>query len=410
MLAAEIMRNPSLPVQRSEVWWLDPAKFLALITLPVFLLCVLYSQEISDEYRFSNFIDFTSAALGVGCIGLMILGCRFGQIWTRTYRQVDYDERNYVRALTALTCLSIFAHLVLLGGILVRYDLVIAAMAGSQGAIYEVKANMQKIEGVTSFSQVYLFVYPLCAAYKPIFGRSLPKTPKTLAWALIALILIRSFVILERLAIVEAVIVYSVVALFYIRVDKVNVAMMPLVGGVGVYILFAAGEFTRSWAYNEANSESFISYVNIRLLGYIEIAINNGAAVLELVGPLNAPYFTAAWLRKLPIWGGAYPFVDGNPMEVVFDGFGSAEFNNPGGIMSGLLDYGYFSPLYYLAIGFFSGALHKMFCERRPFGLVFFPGWFLGFVVLTQANYWGDPRFFLVTLLAPFLANYIRKK
>jgi len=405
------MQNHNVSIQKALPWWANPAKFVMFITLPVFIWSSLYAQEIADSYNFYNFVSAEIIFLGMGCLLLIAFGVKLGEaILAKKVPHTQFNETRYISTIHFLASISIIAHIILIGKILVNYHLVFAALSGSIGAIYEVKRNMTKVEGVTTFTQMYLIVLPLCAAYSHLFAKALPRYTKMIAVSLFVLVFIRAFVTLERLAIVEAVVAYAIVFISYRTKPVPFVNFFPIFGAVVIYLLFAAGEYTRSWPYYRDVYASFWDFVNIRLLGYVGIATNNGAGVLELTGPVNYPYFTAGWFRKLPIWETSHGPLGYNPLDVVFDRFGSAEFNNPGGILGGVLDFGYLSILYYLVLGLVSGLLFALFKKRSVYGLVYFPGWFLGFPVLTQALFWGDPRFFTVTVFAPFVAMFIAKK
>lgn len=394
---------------RSLVWWIDPLKFLLLITLPAFLISSAYGEEVATAYGIGNFISLKVVLLGCLSIFAIAAGIRLGEIFLAgKVPNTRYHHKRYNYAAFLLTSLAIISHLVLIGNILANFDVVIAAMAGSRGAIYQVKDNMVKITGVTSFTQLYLISLPLYAAYRGIFDRPPPKTLSFLVAALVLLVFIRAFVTLERFAIVEAALVLALPLVAYGSLKSRVLPLLPAFGFISIYLLFAAGEFTRSWPYYQGQYDSFWQFVNIRLLGYITTATNNASGLFETEGALFSPHYTAAWLRKVPMLESIGITSNENPMDAFFATHATAEFNNPGGILSGLLDYGpglYL--IYYISIGIITGLLFNQFKKRGAYALTYFPGWYLGFPVLTQAVYWGDPRFVLVTVGAPLVAAFI---
>lgn len=396
----------------NTAWWMNPAWFLLFITLPAFILSSMYASEVADANQIGNFVSPYIVFVGALSIITIAIGVGIGKLLLAGTRPNSrYDERRFLRVAYWLTIASIISHVILIGKILANYELVLAALSGSKGAIYQVKNNMVKITGVTSFTQLYLIALPLFAAYPSLFGKQPPKRLTLLSIGLAGLVLTRAFVTLERFSLVEATLAYALVYLSYRPRRARLVGYYPLIGFVLIYFLFAAGEYTRSWPYYQDQYDSFWSFVNIRLLGYITTAINNAAGVLETSGSVYTPYYTAAWLHKLPLWNFFdSPFSVDSPLQRFFALYASEEFNNPGGVLAGVMDYGLMLSVFYNAlIGTISGVLFYQFRKRGAFALVYFPGWYLGFPLLTQTTFWGDPRFFTVTVLAPFVANYITK-
>lgn len=392
-----------------SIWWINPKYLIAFVIAPVFLLSSWYGKEIMNVYGSINFIDNGILVIGLGSLLACIYGCWIGEKFASVYNPSGYFNRSRVdRAIFILTIISIFSHILLMGAILSDLGTVISAMRGTLGAIYQVKKNMNKISGVTSFTQLYLISIPLYASYYGIFGRRPPYQIRMAHYILIFLIFIRAFVILERFAIIEAAVPLFLCALTFRSARSRLSGYYPVIGLIAVYILFAAGEYTRTWAYNQSAYDSFWEYVNLRGLGYIATATNNAAGVLHLYGGMWGPFFTATWIRRLPIWDIAGDPFEHNPMKRYFNEFGNEEFNNPSGILAGALDYGLeFYIIFYLIIGIIGGFLYVMFRRGNAFGIVYFPGWYLGFLLLTQLVYWAEPRFFTVSIIAPIVAIYI---
>ncbi len=134
----------------------------------------------------------------------------------------------------------------------------------------------------------------------------------------------------------------------------------------------------------------------LRLLGYISVASNTAAGLYEKFEAVGYPFLTATWYTRLPFLA---PSSQG-PMEAYFAAFGNEEYNNPGGVMAAVIDFGLAGGfLYYLAAGLAIGWFYGKYLKRDAVGIFGYPLVFIGIAILTQAVYWGDPKF-----LTEFLA------
>lgn len=361
-------------------------------------------------YGSPSFINSTAVFFGVAAAMVMIFGSYIGEYVVRDYiPNRTYSQTRFDIALVFLLGTSIAAHVILMGLILVDYSTVLEALNGVRGAAYRLKANMTKIVGVTSFTQTFMLALPLFAVYERVFDVKPSRMIRILSYVLFGLIFLRAFFVNERFALIEAAVAYFVTFITFRNKRFTGISLFPVAGAVALYVIFAAGEFMRSWAYYESVYDSFWQYVNLRLLGYIATATNNGAGVYENFGGGWGAYLTAAWIGRLPIWDffGAGSS-EGSPIGQYLNRYGNPEFNNPSGYLAGLIDYGpVFVHFYYLLVGVIGGVLYGLFRRGSIFGILYYPGWYVGYLLLTQAIYWGDPRFFTVTILAPLVAFFL---
>lgn len=392
-------------------WWLNPSRFVLFITLPAFAVSAMLASDSMDMYGAANYIDSEDLLVGCAMLLLLALGSWLGKMLVPQAEFFEaIDPRRAVAVASMLVLISSLSHIVLIGGILLQPQLILEALAGSQGAIYAVKAEMNKVVGLTSFTQLYLIALPLCASLRYIYRIPLSPGLVRLIKVLVVLVVMRAFLTLERFAIIEAgVAMLLPIALISVRTAALQ-SMMPLVGGIFVFVLFSAGEYTRSWPYYESSYDSFLEFSVVRFLGYISTATNNAAAVLATSEAMGMPYFTGAWIRRLPIWDWFdSPFPDRDPLKDFFAESGNAEFNNPSGVLAGVMDYGVAGGLlFYLIVGLLLGYLFGLFRSGRVGGLLLYPGFFVGLLTLTQAIYWADSRFTLFALVAPLVVNWIR--
>lgn len=401
-------------MKRWQIWWTDPAKLMLFVTMPVVLLSAAIGGPVMHTYGALNFITPWILLLCALSIGSLAAGSWIGDtVALGSKERGQFDPARVEIAIIALAAASILAHLIYLGAALAKPTVLLAAMTGQRGAIYAVKAGITKIPGVTSLTQMYMLAVPLYAAFEGLFGRKPGKSVRTVVNTLFAMIILRAFVGLERFALIEVAICYAIPKLSFTkkRLDG-RLAFLPLFGFFALVILFAIGEFMRAWAYYKNAYSNFGEFVWARLLGYLATATNNGAGVFQTSGPMGGPFFTAAWVRKLPIWGpNGPPFGDPETMRNFFERYATSEFNNPGGVMTGYLDYGVVGGiLLFIFTGFLGGLIYGSFQRRRPLGVLLFPTMYTGFLVITQAYYWGDPRAFTVWMVSPFVLWYITRR
>jgi hypothetical protein len=397
----------------SPIWWTDPGKLLLYITLPVVMLAAWLGGGQMHKYGALTFIDPAILALCAGTIGALFVGVRLGGGLDRLRpATAEFEPRRVETAILWLAGVSIACHLVYLGAALAKPAVLLDAISGHRGAVYILKKGLTKIPGVTSFTQLYMLALPLYAAFPPICGRPPSKTVQRTIHLLVAMIALRAFVGLERFALIEAAVAYALPKLTFREQVSRKFALIPLFGFIALLAIFAAGEFMRTWAYYRHSFNSFGEFVYSRFLGYLATATNNAAGLISTTEPMGAPFFTAAWLRKLPVWGEGGPaFLPDSPMAVFFGTYANAEFNNPGGVLTGVLDYGVVGGVAAMfATGLVGGLVFSWFRRGHPAGILLFPTSYTGFLVLTQANYWGDPRAFTVWIVAPLVFFFTVRK
>jgi oligosaccharide repeat unit polymerase len=281
-------------------------------------------------------------------------------------------------------------------------------LAGESGAAYELDTMVNKIPGVTSFTQMYMLSLPLYAAYRYIFGMRPPKILTLMVLVLGVAIFVRAILGTERFAIIEAAVCVALPILTFSPRRLPLVGWFPALGFGALLVLFAAGEFTRSWAAYSSEFNSFWEYIYVRLLGYLATATNNGAGLYEVFGASGYPYFTAAWFSRLPIWDALGVTMSDGKLVDFMEQYGSAEFNNPSGLMAGVVDYGLTLGLvYYGTAGILCGVSYRLFRKASPLGLLSYPSLYVGLLLMTQAIYWGDPRYFTVAFATLIVWKYI---
>jgi hypothetical protein len=374
------------------IWWIDPTRCLLFLILPIYAVSGFLGGEMMSEFGSANFLTTRTLLIGSACIIMMALGCLAGQNFAHRVqpRRMEFDPRRFDQALVALSMVAIVAHMLLLGNVLANPAAMIAALRGQAGAIFDVKEQVLKLVGITSLVNVTPLALVMASHRRIVRGASMPLRFRWLFWALCCCVLMRGFIAMERLAIVEAAIAYCLPLFSYGPRRFKLVGFFPLFGIAGVFTLFSIGEYTRSWPYYIDRYDNFLQFASLRLLGYISVASNTAAGVFDKFDPVGHPYLTATWFERL----GFVSSDDVGVMDRFFAAYGNAEYNNPGGVMAAVIDFGMVGGMiYYLAAGAIIGWFYGRYRQCQPIGLLGYPLFFVGLAILTQLIYWGDPRF-----------------
>jgi len=232
---------------------------------------------------------------------------------------------------------------------------------------------------------------------------------------------VRALIYSERLAFLELAVPFLVLWLAQPalwtsrRALRTLIRVVPVLGIAIIYIVFTVFEYFRSWTiYYSARQSSLLSFGLWRLLGYYVTSANNSAFfIASLRQPLDAPYFSFYFLWHFPLLSDLVHDVFGwvHFDYDVFMGMLTAganpEFNNPGGLLSPVIDFGVVPGLLYWAImGLITGYLYSLYARRHPLGMCIYPICFLTLTELPRYIYWGGGRAFpalAFLLLSAFL-------
>jgi oligosaccharide repeat unit polymerase len=404
---------PARPRGNAEVWWLHPGYFVLLITLPAFVISYMVGKSYVRAFGSLDFLSLQTVLTGSACLLTIFVGVVIGmKIPPRASSATagGFDQRRAEVAVYALLLLSIAAHIVLLWTLALRPDLIMSALAGSRGATAVLKASLNRIPGVTSATQAYLLALPLIGAYSVYGEGRRPLAFTYLVAILLFLVVVRAIFTSERFALIEVTLCLFIPLVAFQLHRSRAYKHLPWVGGGFIFLLFAAAEYIRSWQYYKSFYASYIEFISLRFLGYLVTASNNAAGLLDMFGPMGQPWFTARWLRRLPGLEGARS-EGSDDYRLFLEKFANAEFNNPSGIFSPVLDYGVAGGmLCWFVIALIGGVLYNLFRRKTPIGVLLFPGFFVGFVALTQFFYWGDPRYFPALVLSLPVLLFVTKR
>jgi hypothetical protein len=255
--------------------------------------------------------------------------------------------------------------------------------------------------------------------------------PKLLIISLLALV--RAFLNSERFALVELAIPF-IVLLVNVRylafgatksISRNLLRFAPLLGIIGLPILFTTFEYFRSWNsfYASSGQYNLVEFGLSRLLGYYVTSFNNGAFLLTKARVLlSAPYFTLHFLWTFPVVSALvrslFPQItfdsDSTFVDLLANRGVNPEFNSSDGVLNPLVDFGIGGGLlYWLLIGFACGFLYRLFKQQKPAGLCLYPFVFLGIIEAPLALYWAEgkaiPPYLLLTASTVVLTIYRRR-
>ena len=274
-------------------------------------------------------------------------------------------------------------------------------MGTSSYAKKEVFTTLPGVSTLTQCGILYVTVETL------LWARSASNRLALVRFAIVlGLALVRALLLSERLAVVELVIP-AVVVFFTIGpasklAYRTLVRLAPVFGGVGVFGLFALGEYFRSWSfYQSIYSGPYLRFAAERFLGYYTTAVNNGAIVYyyEPIQPLR---YTFQSLLEFPVVGDAvYAYYAGTfgedyiDYKALLETYANPEFNNTALVGLLLNEYPLFlAPVAGFLLGLLSVTLYTSFLNGRLVGLLLYPSFFVGVLEISRTYYWSAERYF----------------
>jgi hypothetical protein len=401
-------------------WWSYPSRVALFVTLPIYLFCWSLNAATFDFYGHNHkFLTGPTAILGLAAI-LAFAACAF-LVEPRAARReavVLVDPASLNPAVNVLTTVVLAAYTIFLFPILLKPQLLIELVMGSQTAMFTLRETLNRIPGVTSLMSLQSLLAVTIVGYKGLTGTHAPKL-YTRALAIVAgLCLLRAWLWSERLALIEFVVPVIVVALARFEPPRGRTSFRPLVlaplaGLVALFAFFLVGEYFRSWQhYQHTFAGSFPEFIATRLAGYYATALNNGAAVITLLEPFEAPTMTAQWFYKFPFWQFVAPSWSYESFDVMsfLEAYLNPEFNNMSGIFLPLADFGPgIGIAFWMGLGLITGLIFNSFALGGITGFILYPVWFTGLIEMLRIFYWGETRFFPVLFGALILASYLKR-
>lgn len=422
-----------LGVQRELYWWVSPAWLVLVICLPIFLLSASLNNEAFVFYGQSGkFLSGQSVWLGFWGLMAFVVGAALAEhlgATPTTQQKLSMPQTPkpvvpwYVPAadlrflLAVLFAITILCYAIFLLPAAMNPGLVIELFMGSTSAMFVLRETLNQVAGVTSFVALQSLCGVLVLLYPRLTGEE--TTPRWI-WGLMGLVIglcvLRSFLWSERIAVLELALPMLMVWVSFVdKKPRKWLNFAPILGVVGVFGLFALGEYFRSWQFYQSNTNfgGFWEFAVLRFAGYYATALNNGAAMAHFQEPFYFPTITAMWFYKLPIWNWIGIDIE-PPVGWIWDMlklYGNEEMTNTSGLFMPIVDYGTFlGILCWLILGMISGVLFRLFKHGELLGLLLYPTWFYGVAEILRIFYWGNSRYFPILLVTFVVVFYLKQR
>lgn len=285
-------------------------------------------------------------------------------------------------------------------------------------SVYTLRTYLETLPGVTTCTQFGIAAVVLGSLIGASAGWSIVRRKLVIVFMLA---LVRALLYSERLAFLELAVPFLVLRLAEPaswtgrRSLRTLIRLAPLLGAAVVYIVFTVFEYFRSWSiYYSVRESSLFRFGFWRLLGYYVTSANNSAYLLSSFHhSLAAPYFSFYFLWQFPVLNG-YVRDLFSWVHLDYDGFmnllvagANPEFNNPGGLLSPVIDFGVVGGLAYWAVmGLVTGYLYSLYVRKHPLGMCIYPVVYLTLTEVPRYLFWGEGRAFpalAFLLLSAFL-------
>jgi oligosaccharide repeat unit polymerase len=418
-------------VGTAPIWWLHPGALLTVVGGAVFaaawgLPATLYESQ----WHSAKYFDDRTMLLGLAAILLFAFGVAVSRPVGRTAEDntnwtLDVDWPRALRLFRICTWLCYTGYAIWVGAAISRganLDLAKGVLTGEKDMTYLMKDTyLVTLGGLTTLTQfgiaaVILGCILACAGYW--------RAVRLPLLTMLVLAVVRSVFNSERLAVIELLAPATVLALqlpaLTLRLRREYPAVfhiVPVTAAIGVFLLFTASEYLRSWVNFYADrSDSIWEFAAARLFGYYVTAANNSAFLLsqpEAIG--NAPYFTVLFLWRFPVLNTVmrelFPGImieNRDRFADLLDAGTNPEFNNNGGLLLPFVDFDIFGGLvYWLAAGLVCGWVYRRFRRNRLSGLLLYPLLVLSLLEAPRIIYWAEgrvfPAFVLLLIAIPLL-------
>ncbi|HXP82794.1 MAG TPA: O-antigen polymerase [Verrucomicrobiae bacterium] len=340
-------------------------------------------------------------------------------VWLALSKQSAHSSRSEWRGTVSFSqtlllfnvsfWISVMAYAIWIGLGLARglgLELLKSIFIGGDVAIYILREPLETVPGITTWTQVGIAAVVLGCMIGIGGGWKIVRRKLAI---LAVLALVRGLLYSERLAFLELAIPFLVLWLAQpaswkpSRVLRTLIRIAPVLGAAIIYMVFTCFESFRSWSiYYSSRESSLLLFGFWRLVGYYVTSVNNTAYLLSSFHhPLGAPYFSFTFLWEFPVLN---VFVKDLFSWVHMDyksymdllAFGAnPEFNNPGGLLSPVVDFGVLGGLaYWAAMGLITGHLYYLFISKHPLGMCLYPVVYLTLTEIPRYLYWGEGRAF----------------
>lgn len=399
----------SPPTVLRRLWWLNPSWVFGMATVSTFLLALYLSDSAYNLYESPKYLRTDHLWIPLGAWLALEIGRRLGATWQResgdSGERLIEDVTWWFFATFALTLGA--CSLLILRGLQNGLSLAVIKenlLAPPEDVSRELAGEVVVyIPGVTTATQ-FGIICALLGIWLYFRGRKYVAKYVAVIFGLAAM---RALLFHERLALIEVVVPAGILVLREVwlgkRMSEAKKWLFqtgPILGLVGMIVMFGAFEYFRSWRHYRNHFTSISEFTIWRLGGYYSTSVNNGALGWERQGQRPLPFATlnAVWefppVEKSPV---SYLALTGfEPVKAhseMLKQYGNVEYNSLGGVFEPLRDYGPAgSIVWWVAFGAVVGWAYRGYQEGSLLGLLLFPIAFLALLEMPRFLYLTHPR------------------
>ena len=421
-------RSPSM----RGVWWVSPmGSLLMVVPLSLAVAVQIPDSDYRFFYKVPRVIGADQAELFLLSAGALILGTLVPQAlragrnrrpWTTL---VPAQLHLLRRAETVAFRLTMLGYL-LLGALGVargaRPSLLIQSIVSQSNYSGRLKTLFAPVAGVTSLTQIGI-AYVVIAGILMCYQGSRVMTRRLLI--VLALGLLRSYLLTERLALLELLAPLIAIGATQLRQRRRGggwLTFAPIVAVPLLLVIFGAFEYSRSWVfYRNRTALSYPQFTVNRLAGYYATSYNNGALQLlhrhaagsRLAYSSIEAFWTAPGIAQSKLYFRLTGHNGADLLNTVLAQYGNPEFNNPGGLAVPAIDFGPAGGvLFFLIAGLLVGFAYRSWRSGQPLGLLVYPVLFTGLLEIPRYLYWTQGRVFpplVFLMILAVMLNRVRR-
>lgn len=385
-------------------WWAGPGWVTLLLMIPISLSVAAMPRQVYLEFNqarqfyagdqlLAAVASLLAFAAGCGIVGYVSRGAQLQRRTAGPASRIVHS--HYQRVMLAIGLIAFAGNFAVVAPVLANPGLVIDFLTGKGSVFYFIKeqATLQ-VPGITSVSNLAALFATLYALKSKVSDRPLTWFDHGFAAVVFFAVFMRATFNSERLAIIEVVLPIGIVWVGTVGSRwRASISLAPILGIVGIVLLFAVTEYFRSWTVYRYYYDSYLDFVLSRLWGYYLTALNNGAGLAELYPPTFDGTYTMNWFYKFPL----FPWV--NAEEPAFWDFAflyaTFEFNNTSGVFAPIQDFGVvFGILMWFFLGVISGRIYDGYRQGRFHYMIIHPTWMIGVYEILRLFYWGSSKYF----------------
>lgn len=410
--------NGPLPI------WLGPIFSLTMIFgVTLFLFTIISDNDFSRVFHVSKvsmlslygYAGWAYCWIAVGMATVYALVPRGALQADRSRPASDYAFIHFLGHTSLILALSAYFVYFVNAGL--SFDMLLDGFSGESGASYRLRHKLQNIPGITSLMNVAPWWYVYIAYKRVIIGRKLNRFEVIVSLLLLSMVITHAFAAFERRAMISLFIPTGVFVLFYKRNWSLRVrsliSLLPVLGITFITTLFLVGEYFKSWVnhYAANSGMSFFEFGLTRLAGYYVTSVNNaGLAIWDNIS--TAGRLSLRGIYKIP---GLGDFLGGTGEVSKFTSFlersANPEFNNPGGAVATIVDFGLWGSAVFLFLhGFIFTWLYVGARQRRIIMILLYSLAYFAILESTRIWFFMSPFSVLNLLYVPIIYIVFRRR